>query len=49
MLLGLLDDGVIGKGELLEFVEYSLYEASMKFTGGNQTQSAKVLALPESP
>ncbi|NQY43772.1 MAG: hypothetical protein HRT87_10555 [Legionellales bacterium] len=44
-LLELLKDGSITKGDLFEFVERATYEASMKFTNGNQVQAAALLGV----
>ena len=44
-ILDMLEKEQAPKGELLEFVEATMYEATMKFTKGNQVQAAKVLGV----
>ena len=44
-ILDMLEKEQAPKGELLEFVEATMYEAAMKFTKGNQVQAAKVLGV----
>ena len=44
-ILQYLEDGVLNRGELLEFVERSMYEAVMTYTRGNQAQATKVTGV----
>ncbi|NQY42697.1 MAG: hypothetical protein HRT87_05065 [Legionellales bacterium] len=44
-LLELLESGSIDDGDVFEFIERSVYEASMKFTNGNQVQAAALLGV----
>lgn len=44
-IVKLLEEECIHHGELLEFMERTMFEAVMKYTKGNQVQAARVLGM----